>query len=219
MKATLIALLFAFVALAQKSLPKFMGREVTVTEPPLDSTGFYPTAPATVCVEGPPEKQCYVAPEGYGRSPEVEVVQIERNTPALFFSVESGGVSGSSIHFALLRPGGGKNLGDIFLSETTVSNLSQHAFWTDRTISDSPIFVTEDFVWGPDEAHYSPHRYIVSSYVLKHPKELDGVFYYLEDRYMTTRTYNLDTAPPPDILAAEKPEILARLRRVKAANR
>jgi hypothetical protein len=146
MRATLLGLLFAVVALAQKPLPKFMGREVTITEPPLDSTGFYPTAPATVCVEGPPEKQCYVAPEGYGRSPAVEVVQIERNTPALFFSVATGGVSGASLHFALLRPGNGKNLQDIFLSESTVSNLSQHAFWNDRTISGSPIFVTADFV-------------------------------------------------------------------------
>jgi len=218
MRATLLGLLFAVVALAQKPLPKFMGREITVTEPPLDDSGFFPTAPASVCVEGPPEKQCYVAPGGYGRSPEIEVVQIERNSPALFFSVFSGGVSGLAEHFALLLPGSGKTLDNILVLEP-ISSLGQHAFLNDRTISDSPIFLTATFVWGPDESHFSPHRYLVSSYVLKHPKELGGVSYYLEDQYMTTRTYNLDTAPPPDILAAEKPEILARLRRVKAANR
>jgi len=37
--------------------------------------------------------------------------------------------------------------------------------------------------------------------------------YYLEDRYMTVRKYALEKA---DVLASEKQEILARLRRRKA---
>lgn len=40
----------------------------------------------------------------------------------------------------------------------------------------------------------------------------DGLYYYLEDRYLTTRKYNWDA----NVLASEKQEILARLRRAKA---
>ena len=39
-------------------------------------------------------------------------------------------------------------------------------------------------------------------------------YYYLEDRYMTIHKYDLDA--DANILASEKQEILARLRRVKA---
>jgi hypothetical protein len=42
----------------------------------------------------------------------------------------------------------------------------------------------------------------------------DITLYYLEDRYMTVRKYDLDNNA--GILGSEKPEILARLRRVKA---
>jgi hypothetical protein len=41
-----------------------------------------------------------------------------------------------------------------------------------------------------------------------------GLYYYLEDQYMTVRKYDLDANA--DILAAEKQEITARLKRVKA---
>jgi len=191
-----------------------MGRELTVTVPELDTDGFSPKGPASVCVEGPPQRQCYTAPKDYGRSPMVDVIQLDKETPALFFSAASGGVSGFGIHFALLRPGNGKDLENLFLSDTSVSNQSQHAFWTDPTVSDAPIFVTADFVWGPDESHYSPHRYIISAYVRRTSSIVDGLYYCLEDRYMTARTYDLDSNA--DILAAEKPEILARLKRVKA---
>ena len=39
--------------------------------------------------------------------------------------------------------------------------------------------------------------------------------YFLTDRYMTVRTYDLDAGA--DVLTAEKAEILARLLRAKAA--
>ena len=171
--------------------PKFMGREVTITESKkADADGFFPKGPASVCVEGPPQRQCYTAPEKYGNNPEVELVQLTKDMPALFFSAESGGTSGFGIHFALLRPGTGKSLQDLFFSDMSVSNQSEHAFWNDSTISDTPIFLTADFVWGSDETHYVEHR------------------------YMTVRKYDLDANA--DILASEKPEILARLARVKA---
>ena len=66
---------------------------------------------------------------------------------------------------------------------------------------------------GPNEGHYGPHRYIVSSYVLRSSSLVDALYYYLDDRYMTTHAYDPDAND--DILASEKQEILARLNRVK----
>jgi len=44
-----------------QDFPKFTGREVTITAPqhdPDDPDGFFPLAPASVCIEGPPQRQC-----------------------------------------------------------------------------------------------------------------------------------------------------------------
>jgi hypothetical protein len=201
-------------AVVSRNLPKFVGREITITEPERGDYGF-PTGPATVCVQGPPQRQCYTAPKDFGNSPTATVVQLKKGLPAIFFSAASGGVSGWMIHFALLRLGTGKDLDDLLLSDADVSNQSQHAFWNEPTVSDARILVTADYIWGPDEAHYAAHRYIVSSYVCK-PSSLSGdPRYYIDDRYMTVNKYDLDAGV--DILAAEKQEILARLRRAKAA--
>jgi hypothetical protein len=192
-----------------RDLPKFMGHAVTIVEPELDADGFFPKGPASVCVESVPQRQCYTAPEGIGRFPAATVVPFKKDFPTLLFSAASGGVSGWEIHFALLRSGTGKDLDDIL--DVTVSNQNQHAFWNDPATSDAAIFVTADFVWGPEEGHYTEHRYIISTYVFGLSREIDR--YYLQDRYMTVHKYDLDTKT--DILASEKPEVLARLRRVK----
>jgi hypothetical protein len=195
-----------------QELPKFMGHEVTVVTPETDEDGYYPKGPASVCVEGLRQQQCYTAPKNFGRNPSVAVVELDKDTPALLFSAASGGVSGWMIHFALLRPGDGKALEDLFIADLSVSNQSQHAFWSEPSISRTKIFVTADFAWGPDEGHYGEHRYTISAYVQKITFLLDTPHYYLADRYMTTRKYELDAS----ILASERQEILARLRRVKA---
>jgi hypothetical protein len=192
--------------------PGFMGRAVTVTKPKLDATGFFPKGPASVCLQGSP-RQCYTAPTDFGRDPDATVIQIDKETSAIFFSAASGGVSGLTIHFALLRPGTGKELEDLFMSDPSVSNQSEHAWWTDLTISDAKIFVTADFVWGPGEAHYDEHRYVISAYVRKRELMLDGAnYYFLDDRYMTARRYEGEKA---NVLGSEKQEILARLKRAK----
>jgi hypothetical protein len=192
-------------------LPKFMGRQVTILEPKhLDD---FPLGPASVCLEGP-LRQCYTAPQGFGNNPTVAIVQLQKDVPAILFSAETGGNSGSEIHFALLRPGTGKDLEDLFAADASVSNQSQHAFWTDSEVSPAPIFLTAEYVYGPGEGHYGAHRYVVSSYVLG-SSMADQRLYYLQDRYMTVRKYDLDAKA--DVLASEKPTTLSRLRRVKAA--
>lgn len=212
----LVVLLLVSLALSAQSLPKFMGREVTMTVPELDPTGFFPQGPATVCVEGQ-QRQCYTAPKDFGRSPEIAVVQVDKRVSALFFSAASGGVSGFGIHFALLRPGTGKDLEDLFLSGIEVSNQSEHSFWTDLSISNAKIFVTAEYVWGPDEAHYSDHRYMISAYVCRHSDDREDESYYLDDRYMTSRKYESDDKT--NILGSERQEIISRLRRAKLQRR
>ena len=122
-----------------------MGRDITIVEPELDDDGFFPKGPASVCVEGP-QRQCYTAPKDFARVPTVTVVQMEKDAPALLFSAASGEISGWQIHFALLGIGTGKNLENLLRSDLSVSNQSQHAFWTDPTISKAAIFVTADYV-------------------------------------------------------------------------
>ncbi len=91
-----------------------MGREVTIIDPGTEDDGFFPKGPATLCVEGPPQRQCYTTPKEFGGSPEVALIQVEKDVPALLFSAESGGVSGFGIYFALLHPGPRKELEDLF---------------------------------------------------------------------------------------------------------
>ena len=197
-------------------VPKFMGREVTIMEPKIED-GMFPKGPATICVEGPPQRQCYTAPQDFGRDTSAVVVQVQKDMPALFFSATSGGTSGFAIHFALLRTGTGTGLEDLFFSDMSVSNHSEHELWTEPAISNAQIFVTADYVWGPSESHYDDHRYTISAYTLLPSSLVDGLCYYLEDRYMTVRKYKSQTES--HILASEKPEILARLKRVVDAQK
>ncbi|HEX3877599.1 MAG TPA: hypothetical protein VHW24_11475 [Bryobacteraceae bacterium] len=106
---------------------------------------------------------------------------------------------------------------DLFSEPIELSNQSQHAFWKDPAVSPHPIFVTADFVWGPNEAHYSPHRYTISAYTLQDSDSLDTDEYFLDDRYMTVREY--DSIETPDLLVFERQEILGRLRRRAAYER
>jgi len=100
------------------------------------------------------------------------------------------------------------------LSGVSVSNQNQHAFWTEPTISDAPIFLTAEYSFGPDEGHYGEHRYVISAYILRPSSTFDGLYYWLEDQYLTVRKYDIDANA--DVLSSEKQEILARLARAKA---
>jgi hypothetical protein len=217
----LVGFVFIMVALAESILaqstnpiPKFMGRKVTLVDAGYkDEPGLFPKGPASVCVEGPPQRQCYTAKEDFGGEPTVSLVQVEKDMLALLFSAASGGVSGWAVHFALLRPGTGNNLEDLLVGDVTVSNQNQHAFVNDTSISPSPIFLIADAVWGPNEGHYGPHRFMVSAYARGISSDPDSDAYYLADQFMTVRRYDLQEHA--DIITSEKQEIVARLRRVK----
>lgn len=200
-----------------QALPLFMGRKVSVINPEREGGEegiFFPKGPATVCVEGPPRRQCYTPPKEYGNSPEVSVVHLNKEVDALLFSAETGGVSGWEIHFALLRAGTEKDLEDCFMREVKLSNQSQHAFWSIPSISNALIFLTADYVWGPDEGHIGEHRYLISAYVWKELPMLNYPTYYLDDQYMTVKKYDVEGRA--DVLGSEKPEIIARLKRLNS---
>jgi hypothetical protein len=52
-RLTVILFLVSTSASAQPAT-KFMGRDVTITEPKHDGDGFIPNGSASICVEGPP---------------------------------------------------------------------------------------------------------------------------------------------------------------------
>ncbi len=103
----------------------------------------------------------------------------------------------------------------MFFPDMSFANQSQHAFWKEPSISRTPIFLVADYIWGPGEGHYGDHRFMISAYFPADWYPDGGLTYYLADRYMTTRSYDLDKS---DILTTERPEILARLKRVAEAN-
>jgi hypothetical protein len=203
----------------------YLGRQVTVVDPGTDPDGFFPKGEVKVCVQGRPEEDCYMAPKGVGRTPSLSVVELRKGESALFFEAASGGVSGFAIHFALLnfcdrgRFSGCRmdELKDLLPYELEVSSQSQHEWWELSGISDSKVFLTADYNWGPGESHFSDHRYIVSVYVRRRD-DFDELSYYLVDRFMTVRSYGYkNDGELDDVLGAEKQEILTRLKRVKAS--
>jgi len=199
--------------------PKYLGHIVKVRIPEQEGDGS-PKGSASVCLELESNSQCYKAPKDFANNPSVTIVQLTADETAILFSAESGGIGVShwSIHFALLRPGNGKNLDNLFPAQLFVSNQSQHAIWDEKTLSSSKIFVLADDEWGPDEGHYGSHRYIISAYSRKErlfPGDPDDAFY-LRDRYMTSAKYDVEANDNVDVLSSEKKEIIARLARVKA---
>lgn len=204
----------------------YQGRQVTVLAPAtLDPDGLFPDGEARVCVQGQQEKDCYTAPKGFGRAPSLSVVELRKGEPALFFEAARGGVSGFSLHFALLEfcnqvqfPGCAVGqLKNLFPYELQASNQSQHGRWELPEISDSKVFLTADYIWGPQESRSSDHRFIVSVYV-RRPDDFNELTYYLVDRFMTVRLYGYnDKGELDDVLGAEKQKILARLKDVKAS--
>ncbi len=202
------------LVLAQAPL-NLRGLPVTITEPPPQDpeSGFFPSGPATICAGVAPAQSCYTAPQDFGRYPKAEVIQIDKETPAILFSAASGGVSGYSIHYALLTQAADGKLQNLFPSRMKVADQSQHGFFLRPEISPAPIFVTADFVWDLNDSHHGAHRFVVSVYWIK--KHLDGGMdrYALADRYMTVKRYER-VDRQDNILRAEFPELWSRLRRV-----
>ncbi len=212
---TVAASLAAQSSNGQRRPKVFMGRPITVVEAQLAAEGMFPKGPASICLEGAPRRQCYTAPKDFGKDPKVEVVKFDATTSAILFSAAGGGMSGWPIHFALLRPGPGTRLENLFFSDLSLSNQSQYRFLERPELSKSPIFVTADYRWGVDESHFGEHRFIVSAYRFRLSTIHGTSHYYLEDQYMTVRRY--DVYVDGDVIASEREEIFRRLSRLGSA--
>jgi hypothetical protein len=218
---------------AEQVVMEFQGHQVTLMKPALDDNGFAEES-AQVCFDVASKSQCYTPQHGSGSGwgpdlpigllPELTPMNLSQGRSALLFTVFANyGGSGSTFHYALLRPGNGREIENLLPPDLILSEISEQAFWSDPSISDAPIFVTADFVWDSD-GHFSDHRFTISAYVLETPflGLPDSFSYALDDRYMTVRKYPGLNADPGDpdatagVLNSEKPEILARLKRVKA---
>lgn len=198
----------------------FNGQPVTIKGATNDDASMAKTQgpPASLCIGKASSKICYEAPKEYWVAPKAEIVQIDKNSPAILFSAESYGAAGWEIHIALLIQESGNKLVDLFHNQVTRPNQGQHRTFIDPEISPAPILLTDSYIWGMDEGRFSPHRYLISSYLWGYSGYALAHRYVLSDSYMTTRAYS-SVEDGFDILTAEAPEWKSRLRRILKSNR
>jgi hypothetical protein len=187
----------------------FDGQRVTVT-PGTVGRGIAATLTAArVCLS--PSGQCFSPSTSskppFGAAPTASVVRISANKDALLFTaIASGGGSGSAKMIALLGLEAGR-LADL-LPDVSVSEQGQFVVWQEPTVSAYALIVTADYVWGGGEAHFTPHRYRISTYAMgAMAGGGEPVRYFLQDEYLTSSKH----APPdrPDgttILDGERAE-------------
>jgi pimeloyl-ACP methyl ester carboxylesterase len=213
---------------AEQVVTEFEGHQVTLMKPGLDANDLAEET-ARVCFDVTSTPQCY-SPQhepgsGWGPDqpigtfPELMPMNLGGGRSALLFTVVARSYgSGATVHYALLRPGRLGSIENLLPPDLVLSEISEQDFWSDPSISDAPLLVTADFVWnGISEGHFSDHRFTVSAYTLAEDPNIPGRFnYVLEDRYLTARKYQIASPDASDhVLDAERPEILARLKRVK----
>lgn len=98
----------------------------------------------------------------FGLMPEGQRVSIHGGGSLVLFSADSGGGSGSTDRFALLRYRRNYPLYDL-LPEIELSNQSDHALWDVPSVSPMPLLATADFLWEGG-AHYGSHYYEIRAY-------------------------------------------------------
>jgi hypothetical protein len=97
------------------------------------------------------------------------------------------------------------------LPEITLREISEYELWNLPDVSQTPVLVVANFEWGENETHYgSNHRFRVKSYTMQPSGE-----YGLSDEYVTTNAYD-PNLPNMEVLATERPTVLARLRQTTA---
>lgn len=185
-----------------------------------EAAGCDPKTPARICL-GSGTAHCY-APEStkvyiFGMEPKaVQVGQLVGQPMILFSAMFSGCGSGTLTDYSLLtvRQGEFVNL----LPKVELTNLSEYKSWSLPAVSELPVLVTADFIWDfgnptnphmPAETHYGDHRYRIHAFVFDARSEryAKAVGYTTSDKYPGE-----DSEGPMQVLEAERPQILARLR-------
>ncbi|OYW13116.1 MAG: hypothetical protein B7X34_00855, partial [Acidobacteriia bacterium 12-62-4] len=218
----LVALAIALAVLAAgqptpavtRTMGTFEGRPIVVTAPSASPTGDAVYADTTLCLEGPPRRQCFSQQYVTGFRTQIQVVELGKGQRAILFAVSEAAMTQSIDHLAILRPDAGAQLKNLLDADVSVTMFGQYELWSEPRLSPAPILVTADYIWRSGEERGSAHRFLISVYTLRDGDPIDG-HYELEDRYMTARHYNRSDRTF-NLLAAEKTEILARLKNVAA---
>jgi len=128
----------------------------------------------------------------------------------VLFNANSGGGSGSSDRYVLLRSEPNQSFKKL-LPEITVTNQADVAAWDMPSVSPMPVFLTADYLWGAMEAHYSSHFFEVRMYVYDQVADR----YKLRHKYQTAHKYpgidNWEQAP--EVLEKEKGKIMEILKK------
>jgi hypothetical protein len=135
--------------------------------------GGFPTSDAKLCIVVSSQTCFPLSPQRdkddkdadfyFGLYPKAQRIPLRSGGSLVLFFADSGGGSGSSARFALLRYEPNGSLRDL-LPTLMLSNQSDHALWNVPTISDMPLLVTADFIWEGSEGHYGPHFYEIRAY-------------------------------------------------------
>jgi hypothetical protein len=195
--------------------------EYYVTNGERDSDGIGSATPAQICVDsnglqrcytfprlcvGSHELQCHSSPSGgrtFGINAEAEEVSY-KGGKLILFTAEDESASEVWLALTLLANRGGQL--ENLLPE--IPSSDERHFWNLPDISTMPILVTTYYLWGDEECHACPHRYLVASYV--YSKQAGRYIQY--DEFMTEDKY----ASNDKVLEPEKTKILAGLKRAAA---
>jgi hypothetical protein len=191
----------------------------TLKEGKLDADGL-PQSGASLCLLGK-TGICYQMPsETYPESPNVtyefglepqsERLPLAKGGSWVFFSaIFSGGGSGTLTRLAVLRyvSNGPNGRIENLMPWVGATNVSESAMWTLPDLSNYPVLVRADFIWGDGEVHFASHFYKVEAWKFDPgPDRYAKAF-----TYTTSRKYNGGDHSPIRVLGPERAEIIRRL--------
>jgi hypothetical protein len=146
----------------------------------------------------------------YGLRAKSQRIKLNGGGSVVLFNANSGGGSGSSDRYVLLRSEPNQSFKNL-LPEITVTNQADVAAWDMPSVSPMPVFLTADYLWGAMEAHYSSHFFEVRMYVYDQVSDR----YKLRHKYQTAHKYpgidNWEQAP--EVLEKEKGKIMEILKK------
>ena len=89
-------------------------------------------------------------------------------------------------------------------------NLGEWKVWNVRALSEYPIFVTAEYIWEGQQAHYSPHRYKINAYTYDKVKYC----YVLLTTYDTQQMHDVGDDDRAHFLNMEKRKLVEKIRLV-----
>lgn len=134
-------------------------------------------------------------------------IKLDNGGSLVLFNANSGGGSGSSDRYVLLRYDSDGRLTNL-LPKVIVTNQADVAVWNLPTVSILPVILTADALWE-DGGHYSPHFFEVRVYIY----DPVGDKYKLRTRYRTPHRHpGIDNEEQqPEVLEKERERIIRAL--------